>query len=225
MFFNEPTMITQSFQNRASPLPSLILPDTSMNPNPYALEASNNYYDNILNKRTKKATFSNPILTLENVLPNKQKIISETKLETKNYLSVPTISNNILPSSLPMPSNPNLPPNPYELSKVYKIDAVTKNQIDNIPPMTKWLPRDYLYQGYYNNLLYNKDCINSPASCGGGSGGSRLGEDYNQSTKALSNVPVGINTLYPDSYTGSYFIEPNFDISRPIAFIPNKNKV
>lgn len=285
MMWNEPTMITQSFQNRGSPLSTFILPDTSMNPNPYALEASNNYVDSVLNTRAKPANFTNPVLSLKDVLPvqdSKQyssdsthsgpkprprprKTVSNTKARKSNVIpmessdsgnyenvrteiprssdysaqtdnqeqtkplrptnSVPTIPNNILPSSLPMPSNPNLPPNPYELANVAKQVATTEKTANNLPPMTQWKPLDYLYQGYYDNLLYNKNCIKSPASCGNNSGGFRLGEDFNEPTKALPYVQIDNNILYPDSYTGTYFIEPNFDIMKPFPVILDKDRV
>lgn len=268
LFFNQPTRVANTFMNRGSPLPSFILPDTPMNPNPYAYQVSNGYTDNILNKQAKRPTMPNPIFALENILPdqvknnknNKNKVRPVLPAETQDYESVngnkqqqtdylahtnthtysqsndkkklnnkkklnsvPTIGDNILPSSLQMPVNPTRPANPYELSNVAKQIAVTKETADNLPAMTQWSPRDYLYQGYLDNLLYNKDCIKDPASCGGGAGGFRLGEDYVQATKAKPFVSLDGNTFYTDSYTGSYFIEPNFDIMRPIPYMPDSN--
>lgn len=52
-FWNQPTKIANTYQNRGTPLPTFILPDTPMNPNPYAVVASNNYTDYILNKTAK----------------------------------------------------------------------------------------------------------------------------------------------------------------------------
>ncbi len=253
--FNQPTRVANTFMNRGSPLSSLILPDTSMNPNPYAYQVSNNYVDNILDKNAKKLKFTNPVLNNQNTetnqitqlikpttsstaKPKQNKTQTQSQSQSFDYLtysddieinkntnSVPTIPDDILPSSLPMPSNPNKPDNPYELSNIAKQVAVKKSTADNLPAMTRWLPDDYLYQNMYNNLLYNKDCIKSPSSCGGGSGGFRLGEDFNEPTKTVPFVNIDGNTFYTDSYVGSYFIEPSFDGNKPYPFIPDKNRV
>lgn len=261
LFFNQPTRVANTFQNRGSPLSSFVLPDTPMNPNPYAYQVSNGYTDNILNKQASRDTFTNPIFALKNVKPVLNKKLKKSKVqailpgETKDYEtvngekqpesdylvesepklipksdnkvkisnSVPTIPDNVLPSSLQMPPNPLMPPNPYEMAKVAQQVAVKEDTANNLPPMTQWAPRDYLYQAYYDNLLYNKNCINDPGSCGSWFGGSRLGEDFNQATKAKAFVSLDGNTYYPDSYTGSYFMEPNFDIMRPIPFMPTSN--
>ena len=58
---------------------------------------------------------------------------------------------------------------------------------------------------------------------GGGSGGYRLGEDFVQATKAKAFVNLDGNIFYPDSYVGSYFTEPNFDIVKPYPFMPTSN--
>jgi hypothetical protein len=216
MFWNEPTRVANTFLNRGSPLPTLVLPNIPLKPNqnPYALEVSNNYVDNVLDKKAKKIkTFRNPILLTNDV--------DKTKQSEQSVQSVKTIPEYVLPSSLPMPSNPLEPPNPFELSKVAKQIAITKNQADNLVAMTELRPIDYLYQTYYDNLLYNKDCLKNPASCGGGAGGFRLGEDFVQATKAKPFVYIGDNVFYPDSYVGSYFSDNlNFDISKPFPFIP-----
>jgi len=232
MFWNEPTMITQSFQNRGTPLSTFILPDTSMNPNPYALEVSNSYTDNILNKRAKKVY---PKLDLKsnseykfNPEPNPNYLSNKTIPISQNLLyknSVPTIPQNILPSTVTPPLNPNKPPNPYELSFVGEQIAVTEEQKNNLPAITKWNGVDYLYQGLYNDLLYNKDCLKDVNSCGNGMGGSRLGEDFVEPTKTHNSINISGNTFYPDSYVGSYFRPPLFDIVKPYPFIPNKNIV
>ncbi len=83
LFFNQPTRQLNTFQNRGQPLYSILLPDTSINPTPNMLKVSNNYVDNIINnevhKKENKLTFSNPILTLDNVLPY--------KTQTKQYIN------------------------------------------------------------------------------------------------------------------------------------------
>lgn len=71
----------------------------------------------------------------------------------------------------------------------------------------------------YDNLLYNKNCIDEPASCGGGPGGFRLGEDFVQPTNTNQYINLNGNLFYPDSYVGSYFAEPNFDINKPFPVI------
>lgn len=215
LMFNDPTRITASFQNRGSPLDSIYLPDTSMNPNPYALEVSNKYADNITNTRAKK--IPNPILSIDwdsNSNSNSKLILPFDSTSNK------PIPNNVLPSTLQFK---DLDHNPYELAFVGEQISKTKTDADNLPQMTSWTKSDYLFQDYYNKLLYNKDCIKDPGACGGGAGGFRLGEDFNQATKAKPYVTISGNTFYPDSYVGSYFIEPPFDISKPYPFMPNSN--
>jgi len=272
LYWNQPTRQGMNvFQNRGYPLYSILLPDTPMNPNANLLEVSNNYVDNIINnevhKKENKLTFSNPVLKLDDVLPNKlnqkQKIDSLSPEETKDYetvngeepekktdyltlpesiktsntfksykspklikknKSVPTISKYILPSSLPIQVLENS--NPYELSKGAKQVAKTKKTTENLPPLTQWTPEDYLFQAYTDRAINKRDCIKDPASCTyGTSGGSRLNDGFVQSTKAVSYVKLDGNYYYPDSYVGSYYIQPNFDINKPYPFIPNGNKV
>ena len=258
-FWNQPTRVANTFQNRGSPLPTFILPDTPMNPNPYPVIASNNYTDYVLNQTAKvpncpysninnlnpigltqpikqitsksKKTFPNPILSKSN--QNYENINGEKLLES-DYLnqldkvepvtlssSIPTLYDNVLPSSISISTLANS--NPYELGFVAKQIATTQKTANNLPALTEWEPIDYMYQSAYDNLLYNKDCIKDPASCGAGSGGYRLGEDYVQATKAKPFVSIDGNTFYGDSYLGSYFIEPDFNIMRPIPFMPSNN--
>jgi len=244
LMFGNPTRITGSFQNRGTPLPTFILPDTPMNPNPYAVVASNNYTDYILNKTAKipncpyselnkpksksNKTIPNPIL---NKYTQDFETINGEKIQEANYLaqpdtkknnSVPTLPQNILPSSLPISTIANS--NPYELGFVGKQIATTKTQADNLPAMTQWLDRDYLYQDLYNNALYNTDFIKDPSAAGGGSGGNdRLSSGFVQATKAVPYVNISGNTFFPDGYLGSYFIEPSFDIMKPYPIMPNSN--
>lgn len=236
LFWNQPTRVANTFQNRGTPLPTFILPDTSMNPTKNPIIESNNYTDYILNKSAK--TIPNPLFTkqtqdLETI--NGEKIqesdylthsdIKKNIIHKKPLNSVSIIPENVLPSSLPLPSNLNMPSNPYELGFVAKQVAKTKQTADNLPALTEWTPEDVLFQSTYNNLLYNKDCIKDPASCGGGSGGFRLGEDFVQSTKAKPYVTLDNNIFYPDSYVGSYYND-NFNglnITKPYAFMPNSN--
>lgn len=253
LYWNQPTRVANTFQNRGTPLPTFILPDTPMNPNPYPIVASNNYTDYILNKSAivpncpyaeldKKSksnkTIPNPIFNKETqdletlngekiqesdylVHPNVNKQTKQNK-QIKQNTSVPIIPENILPSSLPISTLANS--NPYELATVAKQVSTTKFQADNLPALTEWKPIDNLYQSTYNNLLYNKDCIKDPASCGGGAGGFRLGEDYVSSTRAKPYVNIGNNVFYPDGYVGSYFTDDlDFNIMRPIAYMPDSN--
>ncbi len=263
LFWNQPTREANVFQNRGQPLYSVLLPDTPMNPYPNMLEVSNNYVDNIIdnevNRKENKLTFSNPVLTLDNILPkssqSKPKVNSLTPNETKDYetingneqeksdylnipqttksikptksnkkqsKSVPTIPSNILPSSLPINVVANS--NPYEVTKVAKQVAMTKKTADNLPKMVNWTPEDKLFQAYTDRNLNQKNCIQDPASCTGFAGGSRL-DDFVQATKTIPYVNLDGNTFYPDSYVGSYFIPPNFDINKPYPFMPDANRV
>ena len=114
--------------------------------------------------------------------------------------------------------------NPYELSFVGKQVAKTQKTANNLPSLTTWTPEDKLFQLYTDRNLNKKNCISDPASCTGFAGGKRL-DDYVQSTKALPYVNLDGNTFYPDGYVGSYFIQPNFDISKPYPLIPDANRV
>ena len=261
LFWNQPTRQgMNTFQNRGYPLYSVLLPDTPMNPTPNMLEVSNNYVDNIINnevhKKENKLTFSNPVLTLENILPSKTQIkpnvnslipeetkdyesINGEEQEKTNYLSlpktikssksskssksVPTLAANTLPSSLPINTVANS--NPYELAKAAKQVAKTKQTTDNLPKLTKWGPQDYLFQGYIDKAINDKNCLLDPASCTGFAGGARLPDGFVQSTKSVSNVNLDGNYFYPDSYVGSYWIEPNFDINKPYPVILNGDRV
>ena len=256
LFWNQPTRVANTFMNRGTPLPSIYLPDTSMNPTKDPVIVSNNYTDYILNKTKKtckyddsngnfqkqvssksEKTFPNPLVTSgtkdylqmnnsniadntspEFILPNNQ--IDQTN--QTNPGQTPTIPDNILPSSLSINVATNS--NPYELSKVAKQIVTTQKTANNLPNLLEQTrPIDTLYQAYTNNLLYNKDCIGDPASCGGGPGGYRLGEDYVQSTRAKPVVNIDGNAFYPDSYVGSYFAEPDFNIMHPIPWMPKSN--
>ena len=64
------------------------------------------------------------------------------------------------------------------------------------------------------------------ASLGNWAGGYRLGGDWNDATRGPEPVNIGNNvTFYPDSYVGSYFINPKPDISYPYAVIPPSRTV
>jgi hypothetical protein len=255
LFFNQPTRVANTFMNRGTPLPSIYLPDTSMNPTKDPVIASNNYTDYILNKSAKTCknvelnpkksykpsksnkTIPNPLAT--NGTSDYLKLSDSGKeqaqetdpefvlpdLSIKSSNSVPTIPDNVLPSSLPLDVLANS--NPYELaSAALKSVVKTEQTKNNMPRLTeKMRPIDYLYQSYYDNLLYNKDCIKDPASCGGSSGGMRLGEDFNKPTNAKSIVDIDGTAFYPDSYLGSYrnFDFNGLDIMRPIPYMPSSN--
>lgn len=198
LFWNQPTRVANTFQNRGTPLPTIILPNTSMNPTNTPEVITNNYTDYALNK-TKLNNSENQ---------NANKIKSKSQELVNQSIS----ENNNLKIS-----------NPKELVKVASLILPNKKSIKDIPALTEWTPRDELYQATYNNLLNNKNCVKDPASCGGGSGGYRLGEDFVQSTKAKPFVSLDGNLFYPDSYVGSYFIEPNFDIVKPYPIMPDSN--
>lgn len=239
--FNQPTRQANVFQNRGQPMYSILLPDSSMNPTNDLVGVSNNYVDDIIDNGGKNdnLTFSNPVLKLDNVLPqtlknntnspsdeiNKiKKNKKNIKNKNNNINAVPTIPQYILPSSLPLPSNPDAPPNPYELSKIAKQVAVKKSTSDNLPPMTQWNPQDYLFQSYMDKALYDINCVKDPASCSGFAGGHRLSDGFVQSTKSVPSVNIDGNTFYTDSYVGSYFIEPNFDINKPYPVMLKQNE-
>lgn len=251
LYWNMPTKVLNSFQNRGTPLPSIYLPDTSMNPTKDPIIESNNYTDYILNKSAKTCknvdlnpnksnkpsksgkTIPNPLATNgtsdylkfsdlkqgqettpEFVLPNMSK---------KSSNSVSTIPNDVLPSSLPLDVVANS--NPYELANVAKQVSKTKQTADNLPRLTeKMRPIDYLYQDIYNKGLYDVDCIKDPSACGGGAGSQdRLNSGFIQPTRAKSVVDIDGTAFYPDSYLGSMWYPVDFDISRPLQYMPKSN--
>lgn len=255
MMFNQPTREFNVFQNRGQPLYSILLPDSNDNSSPKLLEVSNDYVNNIINnevyRKENQLTFSNPVLTMTDVeksqaqinslIPNKTKdykTINGEKQEKSDYLtfsevpksakskskkSIPTISQNILPSSLGINVVSNS--NPYELAKVAIQAAQTEQTANNLPPLTKWTDEDKLFQLYTDRAINDKNCRLDPASCTGFAGGARLNDGFVQSTKAVPYVSLDGGYFYPDSYTGSYWIEPNFDINKPYPWIPNSNRV
>ena len=83
------------------------------------------------------------------------------------------------------------------------------------------------YENKYNSCNPNKETCGSGAyPRGNGSGGSRLGEDFIEpTTKGNQFVNLNNGNLFlPDSYVGSYFIEPDYDIVKPYPYIPESNK-
>lgn len=152
-------------------------------------------------------------------LPKAKKSIKNNK----SIKSVTTLSYDSLPSSLPINTVANS--NPYELAKAAKQAAKTKQTTDNLPKLTNWAPQDYLFQGYIDKAINDKNCLLDPASCTGFAGGARLPDGFVQSTKTVPYVNLDGNYFYPDSYVGSYWIEPNFDISKPYPVILNSDRV
>lgn len=254
LFFNQPTRVANTFMNRGSPLPSIYLPDTSMNPTKDPVIASNNYTDYILNKSAKtcknvdlssnksnkssksKKTIPNPLATNEtsaylklsdyeqNQETTQEFVLPDMSKKSSKTNSVPTIPDNVLPSSLPLDVVANS--NPYELANVALNSVVKTEQTkNNLPRLTKWTPEDILFQSYLNDAIYNKDCIKDPASCTGFSGGARLPDGFVQSTKSVNSVNIDGTEYYPDSYTGSYYND-NFNglnIMKPYPYMSSSN--
>lgn len=108
-------------------------------------------------------------------------------------------------------------PNIFESDKITEIMNDNPNFFDNTD-------KNKLNKELYYNLLHNKNCVSNPASCGSGSGGSRLGEGFIQPTDAKPFVSLDGNLFYPDSYVGSYWTQPNFDIMQPYPIILENNK-
>jgi hypothetical protein len=257
LYWNQPTRVANTFMNRGTPLPSIYLPDTSMNPTKDPVIASNNYTDYILNKTAKTCknvdlspnkpnkikksnkTIPNPLVS--NITSDYLKFTDSEKEQEQaqetapefvlpdlsNKLSkansVPTIPDNVLPSSLPLDIVANS--NPYELaSAALKSVVKTEQTKNNMPRLTDMRPIDYLYQDIYNRGLYDVDCIKDPSACGGGAGSQdRLNSGFIQPTRAKSVVDIDGTAYYPDSYLGSMWYPPDFDISRPLQFMPKSN--
>jgi hypothetical protein len=65
-------------------------------------------------------------------------------------------------------------------------------------------------------------CKNNPSSCGNGAGGYRLETGFVDSTTQPSSKKIEEQIVYPDSYVGSYFINPKPDIMEPYPIIINR---
>ena len=65
-------------------------------------------------------------------------------------------------------------------------------------------------------------CKTDPSSCGGGAGGYRLETGFIDATTSPDTITVDENTIYPDSYVGSYWTNPKPDISQPYPIIINR---
>jgi hypothetical protein len=210
LFWNQPTRQANILHNRGQTLNTEILPKTSMNP-------KNN---------KNKPTYINPILQTKNkinyddekfILPynNLQNDYLQTDyLENNNSLKEidyledinsskeidyleedkKKIVKNILPSS-----NPNI------YNKVVN-QLNNQNSLKELPVMTKWTSRDYLFQDYMDNALNNNNCLKNSVECSNLSSDRRLLDGFNQSTKAITDININENTFYPDSYVGNYFI-------------------
>jgi hypothetical protein len=84
-----------------------------------------------------------------------------------------------------------------------------------------------------NAIPTDKKCSTCPkntfidlASFGNGEGGYRLGTNWNNATTGPSPIDVTESLVYyPDSYVGSYFINPTPDIMHPYAVIPSSRTV
>lgn len=222
LFWNQPTRVANTFMNRGTPLSSIYLPNTSMNPTKEPIISSNKYTDNVLNKPSTSCknknltkivdstkTFPNPLQTFLN--PSKSsKNKSELNIENTSFNNNP----NVLQQSL----NPNL------FEKIGKQIATCEETSDNLPTMVEYQPVDYLYQAYHNNASYNLDCRKDPSACGNGFGSAdRLTTGFVEPTRAKTKVNIDGNIFYPDSYVGSYWHPLNFDINRPIQFMPTTN--
>ena len=65
------------------------------------------------------------------------------------------------------------------------------------------------------------NCRSSPASCGSGAGGARLGQDFINPNYLPPSITQYGDVFYPDSYVGSYFTNPIPDINIPYPYIPD----
>ena len=87
-------------------------------------------------------------------------------------------------------------------------------------------PRSNKFDNQLDNQLSNQSTYIDLASFGDWEGGSRLGTNWNNATNGPSPVNITEDLVfYPDSYVGSYFINPNPDIAYPYAVIPPSRTV
>jgi hypothetical protein len=62
-------------------------------------------------------------------------------------------------------------------------------------------------------------CRTNPSSCGGGAGGYRLETGFIEASRLPASQKIEEKIVYPDSYVGSYFINPIPDIAQPYPVI------
>lgn len=62
---------------------------------------------------------------------------------------------------------------------------------------------------------YIEKCRTNPSSCGGGAGGYRLETGFVEASRLPALQKIEEKIVYPDSYVGSYFINPIPDIAQP----------
>jgi len=153
LFWNQPTMVANTFHNRGLSLPSVFVNETTVNDNNKNVNKKNN------NENIKKL----------------KKNISNKLNKPEKELNVRVNCNN--------------------------------------------------YDDYLNNDTNCLNCLTDPNSCGNGAGGYRLGSGFVKAVDDAQAKPyLGINgnVIYPDSYVGSYYTLPNFDINKPYPVILDK---
>jgi hypothetical protein len=112
------------------------------------------------------------------------------------------------------------------------IDDIESNIINDQEPSTKMIVMNKISSCQKCNGKCNSQCNNprscsqkcrsNPSSCGGGAGGYRLETGFIDATTLPNSKKIEENIIYPDSYVGSYFINPKPDISEPYPIIINR---
>jgi len=138
------------------------------------------------------------------------------------YWNQPTrIANTFLNRGSPVPSS-YFEPAVNELP--FNTDTMMHNQSNNNRKevMKEIVNTNGCAGGCSNPNACVKKCINNPSSCGGGAGGYRLETGFVDATSGPKPIIVDKSVIYPDSYVGSYFINPIPDINEPYPVILDK---
>jgi hypothetical protein len=240
LFWNQPTRIANTFLNRGSPLPSN-----------KSVEVSNNNQD-LKSLKSVPSINVLPLVISEqtgNSIPSINILATPIIESSQEINELPSINNGELTNieeSNASPTEVNEIVN--ELTgniidsinenndEVVSLDmnnmklsgseiANTMNDIQNsIDIINK---QDNRRASKCNGQCNNpksclKKCKKDPASCGGGEGGYRLETGFIDASSLPAYEQIDGNTVYPDSYVGSYWVNPIPDISEPYPVIVNR---
>jgi len=134
------------------------------------------------------------------------------------------VANTFMNRGSPLPSKVSLSENVdmNNMSASPKLEI----QTNNMKVMNGMNNMNNLNNSCNSESKYESNCIDkcrdNPSSCGGGAGGYRLETGFIEGTTSPEKIIVDGNTVYPDSYVGSYFINPKPDIAEPYPIIINR---
>ena len=150
---------------------------------------------------------------LANTFLNRGSPLPSTKnVETSNVMLLPNQSNN----KITLNDIANINSEEIEEIEYNKNNNLSNNIMNGLSSCQKC-------NGQCNNpKSCLQKCKTNPSSCGGGAGGYRLETGFIDATTSPISQKIDENIVYPDSYVGSYFINPQPDIMQPYPVIINR---